>query len=227
MSFLDKLNPFGHGNKNPLDPSNAIHAVENAATKAAKDAVGKIEDKVKDEINELGDAVLDKIKSEIHKVEGELEDLIVKGLLALAGEAMKPGLALGAKIARKTDSLMSPIFNAESDEDKATLGKVPFVLPVTAGVVSIGFYWYEVFNGQRLHAIAASLDQASHNGIHATRGSIISTIKAFGPDHIDIGVGVKFSLGVQFGVTPSIWSIPTKYFLRIADKLLEEAGVPA
>ena len=227
MSFLDKLNPFGHGNKNPLDPSNAIHSIENAANKAVNGAVSKIESKVKDEVDELGQAVLDKIKSEIKKVEGEVEDLIVQGLLALAEETMKPGLALGAKIARKTDELMTPIFHSESEEDKAELGKVPFVLPITAGVVSIGFYWYDVFNGGRLHAIAGDLDRYSHSGIHATRSSIIQAVKDFGPDHIDIGVGVKFSLGVQFGITPSVWSIPTKYFLRIADKLMEEAGVPA
>ena len=212
MSFLDKLNPFGKGNKNPLDPSNAIHAIENAANKATQGAVKKIEDE---------------IKSELKKVEGEVEDLIVQGLLALAGETMKPGLALGAKIARKTDELMSPIFHGESEADKAELAKVPFVLPITAGVVSIGFYWYDVFNGGRLHLIAGDLERYSHSGIKASRSSIIQAVKDFGPDHIDIGVGVKFSLGVQFGITPSVWSIPTKYFLRIADKLMAEAGVPA
>ena len=212
MSFLSKLNPFGKGNHNPLDPSNALHAIENAANKAVSGAVSKIEDE---------------IKKELSKVEGELEDLIVKGLLALAGEAMKPGLALGAKIARKTDDLMKPIFDGESEADKKELGGVPFVLPVTAGVVSIGFYWYGIFDGQRLHAIADRLDSASHSGIRATRSSILGTIRDFGPDHVDIGVGVKFSLGVQFGVTPSIWSIPTKYFLRLGDDLLKEAGVPA
>ena len=212
MSFLDKLNPFGHGNKNPLDPSNAIHAIENAGKQAVSGAVKKIEDE---------------IKSELSKLEGQFEDLIVQGLLALAGETMKPGLALGAKIARKTDSLMRPIFDSESDADKAELGKVPFVLPITAGVVSIGFYWYDVFNGQRLHAIADDLDRYSHTGIKASRNQIIQAVKDFGPDHVDIGVGVKFSLGVQFGVTPSVWSIPTKYFLRLADELMKEAGVPA
>ena len=227
MSFLDKLNPFGHGNKNPLDPSNAIHSVENAATKAANNAVSKIESKVKDEIDELGDAVLDRIRSELSKIEDQVEDWIVQGLLALAGETMKPGLALGAKMARKADSLMKPIFDSESDADKEELGKVPFVLPITAGVVSIGFYWYDVFNGGRLHAIADDLDRYSHTGIKASRSNIIQAVKDFGPDHVDIGVGVKFSLGVQFGVTPSVWSIPTKYFLRLADELMKEAGVPA
>ena len=212
MSFLDKINPFGHGNKNPLDPSNAIHAIENAGKQAVSGAVQKIEDE---------------IKSELSKLEGQFEDLIVQGLLALAGETMKPGLALGAKIARKTDSLMRPIFDSESDADKAELGKVPFVLPITAGVVSIGFYWYDVFNGSRLHAIADDLDRYSHTGIKASRNQIIQAVKDFGPDHVDIGVGVKFSLGVQFGVTPSVWSIPTKYFLRLADELMKEAGVPA
>ena len=212
MSFLDKLNPFGHGNKNPLDPSNALHAIENAGKQAVNGAVKKIEDE---------------IKSELSKIEGELEDVIVQGLMALASETMKPGLALGAKIARKTDSLMRPIFDSESDADKAELGKVPFVLPITAGVVSIGFYWYDVFNGSRLHAIADDLDRYSHTGIKASRNQIIQAVKDFGPDHVDIGVGVKFSLGVQFGVTPSVWSIPTKYFLRLADELMKEAGVPA
>ena len=212
MSFLDKINPFGHGNKNPLDPSNAIHAIENAANKAAGDVVKKVENE---------------IKSGLSKVEGEIEDLIVKGLLALAGETMKPGLALGAKIARKTDQLMKPIFDSESEADKKELGKVPFVLPVTAGVVSIGFYWYDIFNGERLHAIAGDLDSYSKSGIHASRSSIIKAVKDMGPDHVDIGVGVQFSLGVQFGVTPSVWSIPTKYFLRLADELMKEAGVPA
>ena len=140
---------------------------------------------------------------------------------------MKPGLALGAKIARKTDSLMRPIFDSESEEDKKELGGVPFVLPITAGVVSIGFYWSNLFNGQRLHAIADDLDRYSHKGIGASRHDIIQAVKDFGPDHVDIGVGVKFSLGVQFGVTPSVWSIPTKYFLRLADELMKEAGVPA
>ena len=223
MSFLSKLNPFGHGNKNPLDPSNAIHSIENAANKAVNNAVGKIEDKVKDEVNELGQAVLDKIKSEIKKVEGEVEDLIVKGLLALADEAMKPGLALGAKVARKTDQL----FGKLSDETKKDLEKVPFVLPVTAGVVSIGFYWYGLWGGDRLHNIANTLDQYSHKGIGANRHDILQAVRDFGPDHIDIGVGVQFSLGIQFGVTPSIWSIPTKIFLEIADELMKEAGVPA
>ena len=226
MSFLDHLNPFGHGNKNPLDPSNAIHSIENAANKAVSDAAKKIENTVKDKLQDVADDVAHEIRAELGKLEGEVEDIIVKGLLAIAGETMKPGLALGAKIARKTDQLMRPIFDAESDEDKAELGKVPFVLPITAGVVSIGFYWYGVFDGQRLHAIADDLDRASHNGIHATRSSILGTIRDFGPDHIDIGVGVKFSLGVQFGVTPSVWSIPTKYFLRLGDELLKEAGVP-
>ena len=226
MSFLSKLNPFGKGNHNPLDPSNAIHQIENAANKAVSNSVGKIEDKVKDEVKELGDAVLDKIRSEIKKVEGEVEDVIVQGLMALAGETMKPGLALGAKIARKTDQLMKPIFDSESEEDKAELDKVPFVLPITAGVVSIGFYWGGIFSGNRLHAIADRLDSAAHSGIHATRSSILGTVRDFGPDHIDLGVGVKFSLGIQFGVTPSVWSIPTKYFLRLGDELLEEAGVP-
>ena len=211
MSFLSKLNPFGHGNKNPLDPSNALHAIENAANKAVNDAVKKIEDE---------------IKKELHNIEGELEDLIVKGLLALANEAMKPGLALGAKIARKTDQVMRPIFDSESDEDKLELARVPFVLPVTAGVVSIGFYWHGIFDGSRLHAIADDLDRYSKTGIKASRSSIIQTVKDFGPDHVDIGVGVQFSLGVQFGVTPSVWSIPTKYFLRLADELMKEAGVP-
>ena len=226
MSFLDKLNPFGHGNKNPLDPSNAIHSIENAATKAINNAVDKIEDKVKDELHDLGDAVLKRIKDELHQIEGEIEDYIVEGLLALAGETMKPGLSLGAKIARTTDRIMSPIFDSESETDKAKLAKVPFVLPVTAGVVSIGFYWYDIFNGERLHGIADDLDRYSHSGIKASRSSIIKTVKDFGPDHVDIGVGVQFSLGVQFGVTPSVWSIPTEYFLRLADELMKEAGVP-
>ena len=212
MSFLDKLNPFGHGNKNPLDPSNAIHQIENAANKAAGNIVKKVEDE---------------IKSGLSAVEGEIEDLIVQGLLTIAGETMKPGLALGAKIARKTDQIMKPIFDSESEADKKELGTVPFVLPITAGVVSIGFYWYDVFNGQRLHAIADDLDRYSKTGVKASRSSIIQAVKDFGPDHVDIGVGVKFSLGIQFGVTPSVWSIPTKYFLRLADELMKEAGVPA
>ena len=227
MSFLDKLNPFGHGNKNPLDPSNAIHSIQHAADQAISSAVHKVEQTVQEKLENVASEVSSQIRDELGKLEGDLEDLIIQGLMALADEAMKPGLALGAKVARKTDELMSPIFNAESESDKEELAKVPFVLPVTAGIVSIGFYWYGVFDGKRLHAIANDLETASHNGIHATRSSIINTIRDFGPDHIDIGVGVKLSLGIQFGVTPSVWSIPTKYFLRIGDKLLEAAGVPA
>ena len=207
MSFLDKINPFGHGNKNPLDPSNAIRSIENAANKATQGAVSKIESE---------------IQKELSKVEGELEDLIVQGLLALAGEAMKPGLALGAKVARKTDQL----FDKMSGETKKEFAGAPFVLPITAGVVSIGFYWYGLWGGDRLHAIADDLDSYSHKGIGANRHDILQAVRDFGPDHVDIGVGVKFSLGVQFGVSPSIWSIPVKPFLEIADELLKEAGVP-
>ena len=227
MSFLSKLNPFGKGNKNPLDPSNAIRSIENAANKATSGAVSKIENKVKDEVDKIGDEVLGKIKDEIQKVEGEVEDLVVNVLLSLASEAMKPGLALGAKIARETDAIMSPIFDGESEADKAELAKVPFVLPITAGVVSVGFYWFDVFDGKRLHAIADDLDRYSHSGIPATRSGIIKAVQDFGPSHVDIGVGVKLSLGIQFGVTPSVWSIPLKYFLRLADKLMQAAGVPA
>ena len=227
MSFLSKLNPFKSGSRNPLDPTQAIRSIEHAADQAISNAVKKVEKTVEDKLQDVAKEVGHQIKDELGKLEGDLEDLIVQGLLALANETMKPGLALGAKIARKTDQLMKPIFDSESEADKAALGKVPFVLPITAGVVSIGFYWYDVFNGKRLHAIADDLDRYSHTGIKASRNQIIQAVKDFGPDHVDIGVGVKFSLGVQFGVTPSVWSIPTKYFLRLADELMKEAGVPA
>ncbi len=227
MSFLDKLNPFGKGNHNPLDPSNAIHSIENAANKAISNSVGKIEDTVKEKLNDVASEVASEIRGELQKLEGEVESIVVTALLSLANEAMKPGLALGAKIARETDTIMRPIFDSESEADKAELSKVPFVLPVSVGVVSIGFYFYDVFDGKRLHEIADDLDRYSHSGIPATRSGIIKAVTDFGPDHVDLGVGVKLSLGVSFGITPSIWSIPTKYFLRLADKLMEAAGVPA
>ena len=222
MSFLSHINPFGKGNQNPLDPSNAIHAVQHAADSAINSAVHKVEQTVEDKLKDVADSVAAQIKDELHDLEKDLEDVIVKGLLALAGETMKPGLALGAKIARKTDQL----FGKLSDDTLADIAKAPFVLPVSVGVVSIGFYFYGLWGGDRLHALADDLDRYSHTGIGATRHDIIKAVTDFGPDHVDIGVGVKFDLGVSFGITPSIWSIPTKPFLEIADELMREAGVP-
>ena len=186
------------------------------------DAAKKIENTIKDKLQDVADDVAHEIRAELGKLEGEVEDIIVKGLLALAGETMKPGLALGAKIARKTDQL----FGKLSDDTLADIAKAPFVLPVSVGVVSIGFYFYGLWGGDRLHALADDLDRYSHTGIGATRHDIIKAVTDFGPDHVDIGVGVKFDLGVSFGITPSIWSIPTKPFLEIADELMREAGVP-
>ena len=175
--------------------------------------------------NEVSKAVPTEVQKAVGELTGDIQELLVQALLAMASEGTKPGLALAGQMARLADRTLAPVYRA-NPEDAAALDKVPFVLPFTVGVVSLGFYWYGVFGGQRLKTIAGHCENYSRKGIGNSRSDIIRTCKDFGPDLMDFGVGVNVSLGIQFGVTPSIWSLPTKYFLLLADEAMKQAGVP-
>ena len=184
----------------------------------AKNAINSVKNEAVKEIRNEGKKVLS-------NVGGELEHLIVQALLKLGEEATKPALSLAAEVVTLADNTFKPIY--ANKERAERLNKAPFVLPITLGAVSLGLYWYNVFGGGRASGISNKLKQYSRKGIGTKRHEIIQACRDFGPDHIDIGVGAQISLGIQFGITPSIWSLPTEDFLLLADKLMKKAGVPA
>ncbi len=219
MSFLKKIPGVKHipgiGGKGGGIPN---------PIKEVKDTAGDVAKLVEKEVKK---AVPDEVKKAIKDIGGELESLIVDALTKLAGEAVKPGFTLAAQMCKVTRDVMHPLLSKASEQDKKDLHKAPFVLPFTLGVVSIGFYWYGTLDGSRLEAIEATCRQYASKGIQAKRSSILRAVKDFGPDHVDIGIGVQIALGIQLGVTPSIWSLPTRFFIELADHLMKKAGVPA
>ena len=219
---------FGKGGPN-LDPGKIIGKVKDVANQGvkqvenvAKQGVKQVEGAAKQGVKEVESAA----KKGLGELAGEIESLVAQALLALASEATKPALVLAAKMARTTARVINPVLK-KHPADAKTLNGVPFVLPITLGVVSLGLYWNGVFGGERLNKVANNLDAYAKRGIGTKRHEIIQFVKDLGPDTVDLGVGVQVSLGIQVGITPSVWSLPTKYFLILADEAMKEAGVPS
>ena len=206
MSFLSHILPWDK--KSPLNPTHIVHEVE-------------------DKINRLTNGALDRVEhaveNEVKKVIGDVEGVIVEGLVAIGDEASKPALGVAAAITSEIDKGIDKLHISE--HDKELMNQAPFIIGLNVGPASFTLYWHGVF--ERLDHIHDRCKHYQSKGIGKKRHEIIEAIKDFGPDAIDFQGGFKFSIGVEIGVQCGVWSFPMEVAVELLDDLMKSAGVPA